>query len=109
LTNGFKLRFFIQSANNFQNLFKPQLKCKTDEWLEVSENEPHFCSYIHVMNRNEKHNISQLPKNNDNLLTFYQNKKQLILNYIQKNQYNMQIWKLKEYFNQDIKNENHFL
>jgi len=27
------------------------------------------------MNRNEKHNISQLPKNNDNLLTFYQNKK----------------------------------
>jgi len=62
----------------------------------VSENEPHFCSYIHVMNRNEKHNISQLPKNNDNLLTFYQNKKQLILNYIQKNQYNMQIWKLKE-------------
>lgn len=61
------------------------------------------------MNRNEKHNISQLPKNNDNLLTFYQNKKQLILNYIQKNQYNMQIWKLKEYFNQDIKNENHFL
>lgn len=70
ITSGFKFRFYVAITNNFHKLFKPLFKCKTTEWIEIAENEPLFCNYIHVSNRNEEKNLKELPKNSENKLSF---------------------------------------